>query len=138
MKVLKYAALAACFLAPLGAQAQENYISQVIWLATNYCPQGTMPVSGQTLPIRQNEALYSLIGTNYGGDGRTTFMLPDLRSASPIGVSNQVQTGQRMRQSTCSQKSGAATVGVECIENPVSQLALTPCIVTSGNWPARP
>lgn len=50
----------------------------------NYAPQGWALCNGQTLPISQNQALFSLLGTHYGGDGRTTFALPDLQGRVPV------------------------------------------------------
>jgi len=51
-----------------------------------------LPANGQLLPINQNQALFSLLGTNFGGDGRTTFALPDLRSAAPNGLTYSICT----------------------------------------------
>jgi microcystin-dependent protein len=52
----------------------------------NFAPRGWAFCDGQILPINQNQSLYSLLGTTYGGDGRTTFALPDLRGRTPIHV----------------------------------------------------
>jgi hypothetical protein len=68
-----------------GAFAQQAYISQTITLAANFCPQGFVPMQGQLLQIARYQVLFSLIGTAYGGDGRTTFALPE---ASPIPTKN--------------------------------------------------
>lgn len=64
----------------------DAYISQVCLMATNFCPRGTADAAGQLLSIAQNTALFALIGTLYGGNGQTTFALPDLRSRVPVGV----------------------------------------------------
>ena len=56
-----------------------------VWLTAG-AVAGGLPASGQILPISQNPALFSLLGTSYGGDGRTTFALPDLRAAAPNGL----------------------------------------------------
>lgn len=64
----------------------ESYIGSVCLVAYTFCPRGTADASGQLLPIAQNTALFSLLGTTYGGDGRVTFALPDLRGRVPIGV----------------------------------------------------
>ncbi|MCZ8093576.1 MAG: tail fiber protein [Acidovorax sp.] len=53
--------------------------------AGNFCPIYWLEANGATLPIHQNSALFSILGTTYGGDGVTTFKLPDLRGRSPIG-----------------------------------------------------
>ncbi len=67
------------------AQAQspggDPYLGFVFTIATDFCPQGTAPTQGQLLPIKQNQALYSLLGTRYGGDGKTTFALPRMQGA---------------------------------------------------------
>lgn len=71
--------LLAFVLFSLGAFAQEAYIGEVRIFAGNFAPRGWALCDGQLLAISQNTALFSLIGTMYGGDGRTTFALPDLR-----------------------------------------------------------
>lgn len=76
-------ALAAGLLAP-AAEAQDFYIGQILTTAASYCPSGTIEADGQILPINSNQALFALIGTLYGGDGRTTFALPDLRGRAPV------------------------------------------------------
>lgn len=71
--------------APQKAQAQaEPLLGQVSLFGFNFCPRGWAPADGQLLPIAQYNALFSLFGTIYGGDGRTTFALPDLRGRAPI------------------------------------------------------
>jgi len=76
------AALAALSLsgwhAAASAQAQP-YIGQIMCAAFNFAPQGWAELNGQLLPIQQNTALFSLLGTQYGGNGQTTFALPDMR-----------------------------------------------------------
>ena len=66
-------------------QAQDYYMGQIIMVGFTYCPRNTMSAEGQLLAIASNSALFSLYGTTYGGDGRTTFQLPDLRGRVPIG-----------------------------------------------------
>ena len=58
----------------------EPFLAQIVLFAGNFAPRGWAFCQGQLLPISQNSALFSLLGTTYGGDGRTTFALPDLRS----------------------------------------------------------
>ena len=55
----------------------------------NFAPRGWATCDGQTMPINQNQALFSLLGTTYGGDGQTTFNLPDLRGRTTLGVGTQ-------------------------------------------------
>lgn len=61
----------------------EPIIGQIILISFEFSPRGWAKCEGQLLPIQQNSALFSLIGTTYGGDGRTTFALPDLREHRP-------------------------------------------------------
>lgn len=67
------------------AAAQNNYIGQMLKLGGNFCPVGTIPADGRLLSIAQETTLYTLYGTTYGGDGVTTFALPDLRGRSSMG-----------------------------------------------------
>lgn len=69
---------------PTHASAQERFIGEIIWVGFNFCPRGFSRADGQLLSIASNTALFSLYGTTYGGDGRTTFALPDLRGRAPI------------------------------------------------------
>lgn len=62
----------------------EPFIGEISMFGGNFAPRGWAFCNGQLLPIAQNTALFSLIGTFYGGDGRTTFALPDLRSRVPV------------------------------------------------------
>jgi microcystin-dependent protein len=62
----------------------EPYLGQITLVAFNFAPLGWALCNGQLLSIAQNTALFSLLGTTYGGDGQTTFALPDLRSRIPL------------------------------------------------------
>jgi microcystin-dependent protein len=62
----------------------EEYLGEIMYVGFNFCPRGTAEASGQLLPIAQNTALFALLGTIYGGDGQTTFALPDLRGRVPV------------------------------------------------------
>uniref|UniRef100_UPI003BA92A98 phage tail protein n=1 Tax=Stappia sp. TaxID=1870903 RepID=UPI003BA92A98 len=64
----------------------EPFLAEVRMMGFNFPPRGWAFCDGQILPISQNQSLYSLLGTTYGGDGRTTFALPDLRGRTPIHV----------------------------------------------------
>jgi len=59
--------------------AMEPLLGEIKWVAFNFAPRGWAKCDGQILPINQNQALFSLLGTMYGGDGRTSFALPELR-----------------------------------------------------------
>ena len=63
----------------------EPFLGSIVLFGGNFAPQGWAFCQGQILPITQNTALFSLLGTTYGGNGTTTFALPDLRGRAPIG-----------------------------------------------------
>src|SRR5688500_4804878 len=62
----------------------EPFLAEIKIISWNFAPKGWSFCSGQLLPINQNQALFSLLGTTYGGNGQTTFALPDLRGRAPI------------------------------------------------------
>lgn len=62
----------------------EPFLAEIRMVGFSYAPRGWAFCDGQILPINQNQSLYSLIGTHYGGDGQTTYALPDLRGRTPI------------------------------------------------------
>lgn len=62
----------------------EPFLAEIKIVGFNFAPRGWAFCDGQVLPINQNQSLYSLLGTTYGGDGRTTFALPELRGRAPI------------------------------------------------------
>lgn len=64
----------------------EPFIGQLMLVPYNFTPRGWLPCDGRVLPIAQNTALFSLLGVTYGGDGQTTFKLPDLRGRTPVSV----------------------------------------------------
>jgi len=67
------------------ASASDRYLGEIIITAKNFCPRGSVLADGRTLGVAQNMRLYSLIGSNFGGDGRVNFMLPDLRGRTIVG-----------------------------------------------------
>lgn len=64
----------------------EPFLSQILLWACNFAPRGWAYCAGQTLSIAQNTALFSLLGTTYGGNGQTTFQLPDFQGRVPVGA----------------------------------------------------
>src|SRR5215207_1244432 len=66
----------------------QPYVGEIRMFAGNFAPAGWMFCAGQLLPISENETLFQLIGTSYGGDGQETFALPDLRGRLPIHQGN--------------------------------------------------
>jgi len=71
----------------------EPFVGEIKLFPYNRVPNGWMACEGQLLSINQNQALYSILGNTYGGDGRTTFGLPDLRGRVPIHASNSIPFG---------------------------------------------
>jgi microcystin-dependent protein len=71
----------------------EPFLGEIRLMGFNFAPRGWALCDGQLLPINQNQSLYSLLGTTYGGDGRTSFALPDLRGRSPIHFSSAIPLG---------------------------------------------
>ena len=63
----------------------DPFLAETVLFSFNFAPRGWAQCNGQLLPINQNQALFSLLGTTYGGDGRTTFALPDLRGRAIVG-----------------------------------------------------
>ena len=66
----------------------QPYVGEIRMFAGNFPPNGWMFCAGQLLPISENETLFQLIGTTYGGDGQSTFALPELQSRVPIHQGN--------------------------------------------------
>lgn len=103
----------------------QPYVGEIRMFAGNFAPAGWMFCEGQLLPISENETLFQLIGTTYGGDGESTFALPDLRGRIPIH-----------------QGSGfilAETGGAEAITLTVNQIAAHghPMVAASGPATAK-
>ena len=73
----------------------EPFLAEIRMVGFYFAPGSWAFCDGQILPINQNQSLYSLLGTVYGGDGRTTFALPDLRGRVPIGVVSGHPHGQK-------------------------------------------
>ena len=82
----------------------EPFLAEIRIVGFNFAPRGWAFCDGQILPIDQNQSLYSLLGTTYGGDGRTSFALPDLRGRTPIHVGSSNGTDHQQGQ-----KSGEET-----------------------------
>lgn len=70
------------------------YMSEIKICSFGFAPKGWAQCNGQFLPINQNQALFSLLGTTYGGNGQTTFALPDLRGRTPFHVGNGMIQGE--------------------------------------------
>ncbi|HZG54389.1 MAG TPA: tail fiber protein [Pyrinomonadaceae bacterium] len=73
----------------------EPFLSEIRIMSFVFAPKGWALCNGQLLPINQNQALFSLLGTTYGGDGRVNFALPDLRGRTPIHVGSGHTLGEK-------------------------------------------
>ncbi|HEY5446001.1 MAG TPA: tail fiber protein, partial [Pyrinomonadaceae bacterium] len=71
------------------------YLGEIKIISWNFAPQGWAFCNGQFLPINQNQALFSILGTTYGGNGQTTFALPDLRGRTPIYTGQGFVLGEK-------------------------------------------
>lgn len=93
----------------------EPYIGQIVMFGGNFAPRGWALCDGQLLPIANYNALFSILGTTYGGDGRTTFALPDLRGRIPMHPG----TGPGLSPRSLGEKAGAEQVTLTSDEMPV-------------------
>lgn len=91
------------------------FIGQLLLVPYNFAPHGWAFASGQILPISQNTALFSLLGTTYGGDGKSTFALPDLRGRIPIGAGQ----GPGLQNYDLGEQSGEETITLLTTEMPL-------------------
>ncbi|KPM25384.1 tail fiber protein [Citromicrobium bathyomarinum] len=116
--------------APVQA-AESPYLGEIIMVGYPFCPYGWAEANGQLLSISQNTALFSLYGTTYGGDGRTTFALPDLRGRAPIHVGDRNRLGDR--------RDGGPTMADRAegrLDVPGTQ-TLRFCVALQGVYPSR-
>ncbi len=92
----------------------EPFLGQIMLVPYNFAPRGWAFCSGQLLPIAQNTALFSLLGTTYGGNGTTTFALPDLQGRVPVGSG----TGPGLSPVLPGQLGGSETVSLSANQMP--------------------
>ncbi len=88
----------------------EFFIGQIMMAGFNFAPKFWALANGQLLPINQNQALFSLLGTQYGGNGTTNFALPDLRSRTPIGYASSVDPNWQPPSVQIGQSAGVENV----------------------------
>lgn len=98
----------------------DAYIGAIFMFAGNFAPNGYQLCQGQLLSISQNAALFSILGITYGGNGQTTFALPDLRGRGPIGVG----TGPGLPNVDLGQQAGATSVNISLPNLPPHNHAL--------------
>lgn len=93
----------------------EPYLSEIRLFPFDYAPRGWALCNGALLPIVQNQALYSLLGTIFGGDGKTTFGLPDLRGRVPVSPGEDPYSGTVIKNG---EKNGLETVTLTAAQMP--------------------
>jgi microcystin-dependent protein len=126
----------------------EGTIGEIRIFAGNFAPKDWLFCNGQLLPITQNTALFSVIGTSYGGDGRSNFALPDLRGKAIVGVgkvnSTNVVLGQPLGVAVNNTSKVEAVQGTDGVEvsmnkdNHQPSLGLNYVICINGLYPQRP
>jgi microcystin-dependent protein len=94
-KILFAVALCAFVFSAQGLFAQDAFIGEIRMFTGNYAPRGWELCHGQTLPINRNQALFAILGTTFGGDGRNNFALPDLRGRFPMGFGDKIVVGEK-------------------------------------------
>ena len=129
-RLLAAACLAhAAVVMPQPAQAQaEPFIGQLAFFGFNFCPRGWAPAQGQLLSISENTALFSLLGTQYGGDGRTSFALPDLRGRVPLGQG----TGPGLSAYRMGEQGGVEQVTLDQAQMPSHTHPATTTVTVAG------
>lgn len=107
---------------PAMAQASDPYLGQIMCAAFNFAPRGWAELNGQILSIAQNTALFALLGTTYGGNGQTTFALPDLRGRVPMHTGS----GPGLTPRSQGESSGTETVTLNASQLPAHNHTVTP------------
>jgi len=125
------------------SHAQEAFLGEIRFTGFDFAPRGWAKCDGQLMPVAGNESLYSILGTSFGGDGVTTFALPDMRGRAPahvgtshvdvVGLGWKVDAGGDQRASFYAEQDSGytgsatadATIGVNCI------------IAIDGTFPSR-
>ena len=93
----------------------DPFVAEIRMFAGNFAPKGWATCDGQLLPISQNTALFSLLGTFYGGDGKSTFALPNLEGSTPVGQGQ----GAGLSEYFLGQSSGSDTITLLSSEMPL-------------------
>ena len=110
------------------AQQVETFLGEIRMFAGNFAPTGWAFCQGQLLPIAQNQALFSLLGTTYGGNGTTTFALPDLRGRVPVGFGQ----GPGLSNRVIGEKFGSELVTLNINQMPSHNHTVN-AVTTEGN-----
>ena len=107
----------------------EPFIGEIRLVGFNFAPRGWARCEGQLLPIASNTALFSLLGTTYGGDGRTTFGLPDLRGRAAVGIGN----GPGLSSKSWGQRGGSETHTLSANQMPAHGHGLSIATAAEGD-----
>ena len=110
----------------------EPFLSEIRLMSFNFPPKGWALCNGQTMPINQNQALFALLGTTYGGNGVTTFALPDLRGRVPIHWGNGHNLGEAAGTETVT--INTATMPAHTHQVRVSTAATNGTIAPANNY----
>ena len=110
------------------AKAQEGFIGEIRMFAGNFAPKDWAFCQGQLLSISQNTALFSILGTTYGGDGRVTFALPNLSGRVPVGVGQ----GAGLTNRQLGEMSGTETVTLTTAQMPAHSHTVN-AVTADGN-----
>jgi microcystin-dependent protein len=113
---------------------QDPWLGEIALVAFNFAPQGWALCNGQLLSISQNTALFSLLGTTYGGDGQTTFALPNLQSRVPLHFGQ----GTGLSAYTLGETVGVESVNLQTAQIPAHTHAYTPQATTGAGPSASP
>ncbi len=109
------------------------YVGEIRIFSFGFPPSGWALCDGQLLPIHQNQALFSILGTTYGGDGRVTFALPDLEGRVPVHTGNNITLGQ-----VGGEQSHTLNISeLPAHENLTPYLVLNFCIALQGIFPSQ-
>ncbi len=116
----------------------DRYIGEIKLVSFNFAPQGWAFCNGQLLPINQNQALFSLLGTNYGGNGTTNFALPDLRGRVPVGAGTGPGLTSRLEGDKGGLEATTLTVDQLPAHSHLVDASAGPALLASpqGNFPA--
>jgi microcystin-dependent protein len=113
----------------------SQFVGQITLGGWNFAPKGTALCNGQTLAIAQNQALFSLLGTTYGGNGTTNFMLPDLRSRLAIGQGNGANLTPRVIGEVGGEESHTLLATETPIHSHLMMAAAKPAVASNTNVP---
>ncbi|RZL30492.1 MAG: phage tail protein [Rubrivivax sp.] len=110
----------------------DPFVAEIRVMPYNFAPTGWARCDGQLIPIRQNTALFSLLGTNFGGDGKVTFALPDLRDSFAMGAGD----GPGLSPRAVGERAGVAAVALQASQMPMHGHPLMAGVTPASTSPA--